>query len=592
MTQYASGAASQFILHGNINDRVLLPSGPVGAGSGGGASGVGGGGGTGGGLGSLTEFLTKVLLPRFDVVLSYDLAAGIRVEKGGEIFQQWPTLKQIGQLPKDPRGAIEALSHYLRYVANLRRVTGGIGGSGGGAGGGGGSGGGAPPTSQPSTGATGSTGPRALQIAIFLKSATLLAPSMRGTFAVDLNALALNIRDWASDPLLADHSIASFLICDNVSDLHPVIANNPRASRLEVPLPTGEELVGVLRALLPQYPLALAEFKDALEQPANYLVGATLSAVESMLKTKQHLRTPIKHGDLAELKKQLIERDANGLIEFVESDRSLADFHGQNPVREWLEQDIALWKQNDVKAMPMGYLFCGPVGTGKTFLVECLAGSAGVPVVKLKNFRDKWVGSTEGNLETIFRLLHALGRCIVFIDEADQALGRRQADTGDSGVGGRVYSMMAEEMSDTRNRGKIVWILASSRPDLIEVDLKRPGRVDVKIPLLPTQTPEDGFALIRALCKKRGLEIAKDQFAALKDSIPDLLTPGAAEAVAVKAYRLSRTKNLPALEAVQACLKDYQPPVRPEVIQFQIDIALAEATDVAFVPERFRRHLG
>lgn len=600
MTQYASGAASQFILHGNINDRVLLPlSGGVGGG--------GGGGGGGGELGSLTDFLTRVLLPRFDVVLSYDLASGIRVEKGGEIFQQWPTLKQIGQLPKDPRGAIEALSHYLRYVANLRRVmSGGVGGgsgvpttslaassasaaqSGGGVGvlggpaplGGGGAGGGG--------GGVGGGG-RALQIAIFLKSATLLAPSMRGTFAVDLNALALNIRDWASDPLLADHSIATFLICENVSDLHPVIANNPRASRLEVPLPTGEELKGVLRALLPQYPLALAEFKDSLDQPANYLVGATLSAVESMLKTKQYQRTPIKHGDLAELKKQLIERDANGLIEFVESDRSLADFHGQTPVREWLEQDITLWKQNDVKAMPMGYLFCGPVGTGKTFLVECLAGSAGVPVVKLKNFRDKWVGSTEGNLETIFRLLHALGRCIVFIDEADQALGRRQADTGDSGVGGRVYSMMAEEMSDTRNRGKIVWILASSRPDLIEVDLKRPGRVDVKIPLLPTQTPEDGFALIRALCKKRGLEIAKDQFAALKDAIPDLLTPGAAEAVAVKAYRLSRTKNLTGLEAIQACLKDYQPPVRPEVIQFQIDIALAEATDVAFVPERFRR---
>ena len=46
--------------------------------------------------------------------------------------------------------------------------------------------------------------------------------------------------------------------------------------------------------------------------------------------------------------------------------------------------------------MPMGYLLCGPVGTGKTYTAECLAGEAGVPVVKLKNFRDKWVGSTEG----------------------------------------------------------------------------------------------------------------------------------------------------------------------------------------------------
>ena len=140
-------------------------------------------------------------------------------------------------------------------------------------------------------------------------------------------------------------------------------------------------------------------------------------------------------------------------------------------------------------------MLCGPVGTGKTFMVECLAGEAGVPIVKLKNFRDKWVGSTEGNLEKIFRLLQALGRCYVFIDEADQAIGRRDSASGDSGVSGRIYSMLAEEMGNSANRGKLIWILASSRPDLIEVDLKRPGRVDVKIPLFPTLETRESFEL-------------------------------------------------------------------------------------------------
>src|SRR6266446_2600904 len=125
----------------------------------------------------------------------------------------------------------------------------------------------------------------------------------------------------------------------------------------------------------------------------------------------------------------------------------------------------------------------------------------------MKNFRDKWVGSSEGNLEKIFRLIHALGRCYVFIDEADQALGRRDSASGDSGVGGRIYSMLAEEIGGSTNRGRVIWVLASSRPDLIEVDLKRPGRVDVKIPLSPTTTPREGFDLIRMLCGKRGLAI-------------------------------------------------------------------------------------
>jgi hypothetical protein len=103
-----------------------------------------------------------------------------------------------------------------------------------------------------------------------------------------------------------------------------------------------------------------------------------------------------------------------GIVEFVESARTLEDYHGQDSLRNWLRQDIALWRLNDVRALPMGYLLCGPIGTGQTFLVECLAGEAGVPVLKLKNFRDKWIGSSEANLEKIFRLIRALGRCIVF----------------------------------------------------------------------------------------------------------------------------------------------------------------------------------
>jgi hypothetical protein len=202
-----------------------------------------------------------------------------------------------------------------------------------------------------------------------------------------------------------------------------------------------------------------------------------------------------------------------------------------------------------------------------------------------------WVGSSEGNLEKIFRLVRALGRCIVFVDEADQALGRRESGSGDSGVSGRVYSMIAEEMSDTDNRGKILWILASSRPDLIEVDIKRPGRIDVKIPLFPALEPREGFALLRALCKRMGLAIPEEAYAGLETLIPELLTPGAAEALAVKAYRASRTRNLEPLQALAACLEGYQNPVPADVLELQMRLAVREATDLAFVPPALR-HLA
>ena len=234
----------------------------------------------------------------------------------------------------------------------------------------------------------------------------------------------------------------------------------------------------------------------------------------------------------------------------------------------------------------MGYLLCGPIGTGKTFLVECLAGEAGVPVVKLKNFRDKWVGSSEGNLEKILRLIRALGRCIVFVDEADQTLGRRESGPGDSGLSGRLYSMIAQEMSDTSNRGKVVWVLASSRPDLIEVDLKRPGRIDLKVPILPTTTRAESRGLIAALARRYELPMSSDR-ARCRSSpqLPLMLTPGAAEALVVKAYRVARTENIAAGEALARALQDYQNPIPEDVLEKQMKLAVREATDLSFVPE-------
>jgi hypothetical protein len=148
--------------------------------------------------------------------------------------------------------------------------------------------------------------------------------------------------------------------------------------------------------------------------------------------------------------------------------------------------------------------------------------------------------------------------------------------------------MLAEEMGDPANRGRVVWCLASSRPDLIEVDLKRPGRIDVKVPLFPAATPREGLRLIVELCRRRGPSVDAAVEAELLPLAPPLLTPGAAEAVAVKAYRLVRTGQAAPADALRRCLTGYRPPVPEEVLRFQIALAVAEATDQEFVPPEFR----
>jgi hypothetical protein len=143
-------------------------------------------------------------------------------------------------------------------------------------------------------------------------------------------------------------------------------------------------------------------------------------------------------------------------------------------------------------------------------------------------------------------------------------------------------------MGNNANRGKLIWILASSRPDLIEVDLKRPGRIDVKIPLFPTSSARESFDLLRMLCQKRGIAVSESEYSALEALMPLLLTPGAAETLAVKIYRLVRTSNTNPADALKRSLADYQNPVPLDTMEFQIGLAVCEASDLEFVPALFR----
>jgi hypothetical protein len=416
----------------------------------------------------------------------------------------------------------------------------------------------------------------------------LVSPAIPGVLNYDLNALALLFREWASEELLRGHPVATCLLTENLNDLHPIVVQNPRAARIKIPLPTVDDLTNAIDLIGSSYPTALAGYQDNSRRLAKGLTGITINGLDRLLRLKEYKKEALCEAALAGQKRLLVEEECQGLIEFIEPNRTLDDLFGQEKLKECFRQDLALWRSGDLRGLPMGYLICGPVGTGKTFLVECLAGEAGVPVVKIKNFRDRWVGSTEGNLEKIFRLLQALDRCYVFVDEADQALGKRDSSGQDGGLSGRIYSMMAAEMSRPENRGRVIWVLASSRPDLIEVDLKRPGRVDLKVPIFPTSSPDEGYQLLRSLAARYALDFAPTY----EKPVPDLLTPGAAEAIVVKAYRIVQTAHISPMEALDRCLAQYRSPLAPGILEAQIKLAIREASDTEFVPrniwERFR----
>ncbi len=521
---FESGASGQFVVHGNVNDR--MPS--------------------GGQLVNVEHYIRDELLQDFDVVFTYDLGNGLAVARGGERLADWVP-SALRSLPHGPLEAVRFVSRYLRYVANISALN----------------------------------QSAALRVAVLIGAAGQLLPADGEGF--EHGALTAVIREWGSCDPFAQLPFATFLITDELTDLEPLIAFAPYVTTAQVPLPSDAELCAALAILQQRYSAAIPG-TPSLSVLAASMVGVSIRTLEQLTKIRAYRKQVLQSNELAAIKKEMVEHDAPGLVEFMQSARTLNDYHGQEALKHWLRQDMALWNSNDLRALPMGYLLCGPVGTGKTFLVECLAGEAGVPIVKLKNFREKWIGSSEGNLERVFRLVRALGRCIVFVDEADQTLGRRESGTGDGGLSGRLYSMIAQEMSDSANRGKVMWVLASSRPDLIEVDLKRPGRLDLKVPILPTSTRAESAALLSALTRRYDLAMSAESLAEI-GTLPQLLTPGAAEALVVKAYRIVRTEQVSAEVAIRRCLASYQNPVPHDVLELQMRLAIREATDLSFVAE-------
>lgn len=94
---YESGAHGQFVLYGNVADRFPLD----------------------GRLASLGRYLDARLLASFDVVFHYDPGNGLSVVRGSERVAQWPAAARLEGWPREPMAAVQLVSRYLRYQANL-----------------------------------------------------------------------------------------------------------------------------------------------------------------------------------------------------------------------------------------------------------------------------------------------------------------------------------------------------------------------------------------------------------------------------------------------------------------------------------------
>jgi SpoVK/Ycf46/Vps4 family AAA+-type ATPase len=262
---------------------------------------------------------------------------------------------------------------------------------------------------------------------------------------------------------------------------------------------------------------------------------------------------------------------------------------GHDFVKKRFKNAARAIKMGRLDVLPMGYLIAGPVGTGKSFLVSAFAGEIGIPMVKFRNFRSKWQGDTESNLEKVLNILTAMSPVAVMIDEADAFLGDRDQE-GDSGTSNRVFAQIAGFMGNTAYRGRIIWFLITCRPDLIPIDLKRQGRAEEHLALFYPETPSEREALFDTLVRKLDLSIRKFPISDLFRKFHHEFSGADLEAVLIRAKLRAAMEERTFItrEDMEEVMGDFVPSAYPHEIELQNLVAVLECTSREMIPKRFQ----
>ena len=572
--RYLRGEASQFIVHGNVHDLVLHPPQD----------------GKAVELHGLTDFLTKVFLPPSrDVICTYDLASGVRFAKRDA---KVPSIEGL-LLAKERDAAFEQLEQLL-ITTN--------------------------------------------RVAAVLNYAEMLAPAGDPNFFTESDRKSvIALQRWSVSRAIERSDNLVILVTENLSELNQKLVSNPRVVTIEIPMPEASERARLIEDLVPSFEagwrarlvevtagLKLVQVKQILQPPAaevddpraresfiQSLLGSAAGALERAKKLAQLTKgmsdeeikalvapsaeVPERSDDegrerVLELifrrKREIIERECFGLVEFVDSDHDFSVVGGIDEVKKELLQIAKHVREGNRARSPMGILITGPMGTGKTFVAEAFVKEAGLTAIKLKNFRSKWVGATEANLERILSVIKAMGQVIVIIDEGDRSFG--SDGEGDGGTSSRAISRIKQFMSDTQNRGRILFILMTNRPDKLDVDIKRAGRLDRKIPLFYPQEAETVEAIVLAQLRKHHVE-SDVMFPADREAISAKLIGWSAadiEAVVLTALSYAGEARI-TRDFLRDAIADYLPSNDLEMLEYMELLAVFEASNRRLLPPKY-----
>lgn len=343
----------------------------------------------------------------------------------------------------------------------------------------------------------------------------------------------------------------AIIVLSTSGDVPPELANH--ATVIDFPMPDRSEIEAILDAALEPLKADIkkdalpAELREAAIDAAVGLTGEEAAAcyARSLVQTKK-----IDPKLVANEKKRVVAREK--VLEWYDPiPGGLAAVGGLENIKAWLLARASAFTP-EARAYglpsPKGIVVVGVSGCGKSLLSKCIATAWGCPLLRLDlgALKGKFVGESEGNLRKALRVIEAIGRCVVWLDEVEKALQGATSGSADGGVSadalGTILTWMEENKSGAfviatandvsalppeflrKGRFNDIFFVdtpnAEERVSVLKAALTANGRADVKIDLTEVADACDGFT---------GAEIAAivpdAMYSAFGDGIREIATP-------------------------------------------------------------------
>ena len=428
----------------------------------------------------------------------------------------------------------------------------------------------------------------------FLEQLAPNDPSLSSGTNYDLHRFFSRIHNWAADLEIRRRGHVILLLTQNTFDIHPSLTVNPEIPVIEIPFPDHAQrhhFIQHLHAISDdslQMRKTLGEDRDR-ETLARDTIGLNLFGIHDVVRQAESAEQKAGGEPLVRYRRESIRAFSHGVLELGETHTS-SNADGWYVM--WTIRDIAEGMKNrDLRRVPRGILFLGPPGTSKIYAAQLLAGEANMTFMQLRyasqvgevtvNINENG-NSYDRNLNAAISFIRGISPVVVFIDEIEQAPPHTSMHPEERQP---FPQSLVNAISDASLHGRVIWVGASHRPDLMPQIFRQYGIFDTKFVMLPP-IAEGRMEILRIVCQ--GQTENEINFRALVGG-PDTdgLTWRDLFLIVQRVNNIARhnqRENFTEADLRQA-LDDFIPAYSPEMQLFMGLLALREANSRIMIPD-------